>query len=71
MKINLASQLHLPSLNRNLPDHIADRFGSRGRRYLPLIDDVMVYLTKLSMAKHLNFDDWRVEDYYGNSGWRL
>ena len=71
MKINLASQLHIPSPNRNLPDYIADRFGSRGRVYLPLIDDVVVYLTKLSMAKDLNFDDWRVGDYYGNSGWRL
>ena len=73
MKINLASQLHIPSPDQNLPDYIVDRFGSREwrKRKLPLSDDVVAYLMKLRMAQHLNYDDWCVREYYGNSGCRL
>ena len=71
MRISLASQLHIPSPDRNLPTHIVDRFGSRDWGQLPLSDDVVVYLTKLSMAQNLHYDDWCVREYYGNMGYRL
>jgi hypothetical protein len=64
MKINLASQLHIPSPDRTLPDYIVARFGPRN-------DDTLIYRRKLTIAEHLDFEDWGVREYYGNKGWRV
>jgi hypothetical protein len=46
---------------------IVDRFNLFGIGN----DDAVIFRRKLTIAEHLDFEDWGVREYYGNKGWRV